>query len=252
MRQATVAQFIFIEFIRTFILLWVRKNKQTKFIFVYFCALSIYLEVVHALEVLQLAPHDVDPVGNDLEKQFVSNLVCFSNKNRLCSMTCGIDNTLRENKKVLQGQREPLIYSFIYLIGERSHPKEKCIQGMTDPTPKRNLICNWWIILTDPTRKKILGGRLEGIWEKMLTLTFGLVYLWGRDLKVVPPTIIITTTTTLTVLWLIGFAAVKNKSKSITPLSVLVVYRHHYGLLHEPEGVLEGAPAEGAPRQKQH
>ncbi len=38
--------------------------------------------------------------------------------------------------------------------GERSHPKEKSGQEATDPTPKRNLVKEWWI----PPRREIWSG----------------------------------------------------------------------------------------------
>ncbi len=65
-----------------------------------------------------------------------------NNKNRLCSMTCGIDKKkLRGNTtKVSKIQMDPWKNSVAQSRRKRSHPKENSDQGATDPTPKRNLI----------------------------------------------------------------------------------------------------------------
>ncbi len=90
---------------------------------------------------------------------------------------------------------------------------------MGEITPRRKI---WsrsnrsWLISTDPTPKKIMGGRWGSkVKSRKLTLTLGLP---SRSLPQSSPTTT-TTTTTLTVLWPDGFAA--GKKGNLPPPSIL-------------------------------
>ncbi len=137
------------------------------------------------------------------------------NKNRLCSKTCGIDNIStycdrKEPIKSLQHMYSEFspwqmpLYRYVQYKWERSHPEEKSV-GVTDPTPKRNLVKEWHISIN------LDGSHPEEnfSWEDSWTTETN-IFFKPMVSKLLPPTTPPPPTTTLTVLGPDGFAAGKN------------------------------------------
>ncbi len=91
---------------------------------------------------MQLSGEIIEEGIEKLYENFFEFRSVSKNKNRLCSMTCGIDmkklysgNTI----KISKIQRNLWINSVAQSRSKRSHPKKNSDQGATDPTSKRNL-----------------------------------------------------------------------------------------------------------------
>ncbi len=107
------------------------------------------------------------------------------------------------------------LYRYVQYKWEISHPEEKSVWGVTDPTPKRNLVKEWHILINLDGSHPEENFSWEDSWI-METNNF-FKPMVSKLLPPTTPTPTTTTTTTLTVLRPDGFAAGKKKEKNAHP-----------------------------------